>query len=44
LGWYLSDEARLGNPFRLVDKLDELGVLKFGRSLPLDKVSGEATQ
>jgi hypothetical protein len=44
LWWYLSDEARLGNTFRLVDKLDELGVLKFGRSLPLDKASGEATQ
>lgn len=44
LWWYLSDEARLSSTFRLVDKLDELGVLKFGRSLPLDKASGEARQ
>jgi hypothetical protein len=44
LWWYLSEEARLGNTFRLVDKLDELGVLKLGRSLPLDKASGEAKQ
>lgn len=38
LWWYQADESRFQRPLRLIDALDHWGAIRWGRSLPLDRV------